>query len=536
MSQAVTAESIEGPTPAAAAGPPPHRGRLFRGLAALVCGQGIRTFGHVILVPLYLHYWSASRYGEWLTLSSLTAYLSAFDLGLNAAGTNRLTQEYARGDLEAYARYQASALAFYAAVAGGGSLLLALAVWDLPVAHWLGLRTILPGQAAWVAWLLGVQILLAMPAGFLTGIYRTTGRLAWSVWLKNAQTLATIALVPVVLGLGGGMAALAGSQLVPLAAVAAFVLWHASRRWPALMPRPTVARASALRELTTPSLLFGLLTLANALTLQGAVLLIANRLGAIAVAVYATSRTLTSLIRQAVFTLNNALWPHLTAMEATGDYRRLRVIHRLLVLGSGGLAIAFAAALWQVGPKVIAVWSGGKLVADVRLLELLLVQVALQAPWVASSILPTAFNRPRTVAIAAAASSVVGLAVAWLLIGRYGVAAVPMGLIAGEALACYVFVPREACRLIRVEYGSFALGAWGALAGAGALAFLAAGAAARVAVGPLLCQWLEVGAAAAAASLLTMWVVGLDADERSLLLRTGRASLVGLGVLAAERA
>src|SRR5262249_57549463 len=131
--------------------------------------------------------------------------------------------------------------------------------------------------------------------------------------------------------------------------------------------------------------------------LQGTVLLIVTRLGGVAVAVFVTSRTLTSVMRQAVFTFNNALWPHLTAMEATGDYRRLRLIHRLLVMGSSALAIAFAAALWHVGVDVLSLWTGGKLVADEVLLRLLLVQLVLQAPWVASSVLPLAFNLPRLV-------------------------------------------------------------------------------------------------------------------------------------------
>jgi O-antigen/teichoic acid export membrane protein len=525
-----TEASVEAPRSAV-------RGRIARGFAAVVCGQGIRILGHLILVPLYLHYWSVAAFGEWLALASLTGYLSALDLGVNTAGTNRLTQLYARGDLAAYARYQASALGFYLALGGAGGLLLAVAVWRLPVGESLGLRTIPPGEAAWVAWLLGIHILLAMPVGFLSAIYRTTGRHAWSAWLGNTVSLTTFVLVPVVLGLGGGMRALAGAQLIPLLAVAGFVLWHGRRRWPALMPRLAAADLSALRELMVPSLLFTLMLLATATTLQGSVLLIVTQLGGAAVTVFVTSRTLTSLVRQVVFTVNNALWPHLTAMEATGDQRRLRLIHRLVVTGSSALAIAFAAALWQVGEDIIAMWTGGKLAADGHLLRLLLVQVVLQAPWMASSVLPLATNRPRNVALATAVSSVTGLAVAALLIGRYGLAAVPIGLIVGEALACYVFVPREACRLVREEYRRFALRQWGMVAIAAAVVFSTAWAVARVAVGPLPLRWLEVGAASLIVSLLVAWTTGLTEDERAFLAREGRASLVRLQLLgAAQRA
>jgi uncharacterized membrane protein (Fun14 family) len=153
----------------------------------------------------------------------------------------------------------------------------------------------------------------------------------------------------------------------------------------------------------------------------------------------------------------------------------------------------------------------------------------------ASSILPVACNRPRTVAVASAVSSLVGLGVAALLIREYGVAAVPLGLIVGEALACYVFVPRESCRLIGEDYRRFTLHQVVGLGVGALLAFAAGWAVARIAVGPLVVQWLEVGAATLAASLLAAWAVGLESDERWLLLGKGRASLVRLGLLPAAQ-
>jgi O-antigen/teichoic acid export membrane protein len=509
-------------------------GRVVRGFAALIFGQGIRTFGHLLLVPLYLHHWSATAYGEWLALASLTAYLSTFDLGVSTAGVNRLTQEYARGDLDAYARYQASALAFYGVVAGAGTILLAVAAFQLPLGAWLGLHAIPPRDAAWVAWLLGAQILFAMPVGVLVATYRTTGRLAWSEWVGNARALTALGLVPLVLGLGGGMPALAASQLLPLAAVVTFVLWHVARRWPVLWPRPMRARAQALRVLLAPSLLFALMTLSNALILQGSVLLLVTQLGGAVVAVFVVSRTLTSLVRQVVFTVNNALWPHLTALEAIGDFAHLRMMHRLSALGSGALSVAFAAALWQVGDEVIARWTGGRLTADVHLLHLLLVQVLLQGPWVASSVLPVAFNRPQIVAVATVASSVVGLSVAALLLMRgFGATAIPLGLIAGEAVACYVLVPWEACRLVRADYLSFAARQWGTLIAAATLAFPAAWGLALLVGGPALIRWGLVGGAALAGSCLAVWLIGLQAGERAVAMRVGRASLTRLGLMTA---
>jgi len=267
------------------------------------------------------------------------------------------------------------------------------------------------------------------------------------------------------------------------------------------------------------------MVLANALAMQGAVLLVMRRLGGAAVAVFVTSRTLTGLIRQAVFTLNNAIWPQLTAMEALCDYRRLRVLHQLLALGAGALAVAFAATLWQVGDEVIAFWSAGALVADTGLLRLLLVHVVLQASWVASSLLPVALNRPRTVAAASATANVIGLAVAAVLMGRLGTWAVPVGLIAGEAVACSVLVPRAACRLVQADYGAFARRQWVGLAAAATVALPASWLAAQAVAGPALLRWPAVGVAGLLGSALGAWALGLDGEARGALARRARAAL-----------
>lgn len=493
--------------------------RILGGLSALAAGQGLRTVGHLVLVPLYLTYWPATRYGEWLALSSLASYLATLDVGLNTAGINRLTQAYARGNREAYARYQDSAIAFYTVLAGGGSLVWAIVVWQLPLGSWLTLSQTPDVEAAWVTWLLGVQVLLAMPVGFLAGVYRSAGNLAWAEWLANARTLAAFALVPLVLGLGGGMRSLAATQLIPLGLLAVFVLWHRTRRYPELTPTLREARLSALRELFTPSLLIAVWLLASAIALQGSVLLVSAELGGAAVAVFVTSRTLTSLVRQVVFTANNALWPHLTALEAVGDYRRLQALHHLLVAGSSALATAVGACLWFVGEEIITGWTGGRLEPDTILLRLLVAQVVLEAPWLASSVLPIAFNRPRAVAFATLSASAGGLAVAALLIGRFGTWAVPMGRILAEAVACYVIIPRDCCRQIRADYWSVAGRHGVALLVGLALAGALAGATSALVSGPTPARWLAVGLAALIGSVVPAWTVGLRRGERALVKR-----------------
>src|SRR5881628_3707381 len=101
---------VTGPTRTLAA-------RIYASTAAFLVSRVINVATSLLLVPLYLSHWSQGYYGEWLALSSLVTYFTLFDFGLNMAATNRLTQSYARGEFESYARYQHSALAFYVSAA-----------------------------------------------------------------------------------------------------------------------------------------------------------------------------------------------------------------------------------------------------------------------------------------------------------------------------------------------------------------------------------------------------------------------------------
>lgn len=491
--------------------------RIIKGLAAIFSGQIIVTLGNLLLVPLYLTIWSPAVYGEWLALFSLVSYLSVLDFGVNLAVINRLTQAYTRGDLKNYARCQHSALAFYLLLALTGSLLLAWAAWNLPLAAWMGLRETLPETARWVVWLLGLQVLWVLPLGLVIGVYRTTGNLARSQWLSNLRQLAAIGLVALVLLLGGGMTAVAAYQLAPFLLLGFYVLWDLRKKFIELSPGLSEASLSGAQEMLRPSLLFGLITFATAITYQGPVLIISTVLGGTAVALFVTSRTLTAVIRQIIGAFNNSLWPDLTMMEARKERHRLRSLHRLLVAGSTTLCVGVAAALWYEGGEIIGVWTRGKLTPDETLLRLLLLLLVFQSAWLASGIFAAASNRHATLSWAYLISATVGVGIAALLVRRLGTWAVPVGLIAGEALACYHFVIHDACRLLGEPYFPFACRLWLGLAATGAAGLLA-GWAAHVSIpGPFFIRWPGVGLATLAVSVAVAWAVWLTPEDRTLL-------------------
>jgi len=508
--------------------------RVLRSISAIFAAQMLNVVGNLVLVPFFLSRWSTGVYGEWMALSAVVAYFSVTDLGMNSAAANATTAAYARGDLGRYRYLQGSAMAFYVGMALSVSLLFGILTAVLPLPAWIGIRHIPPTVAAWVTWVLALRILWQMPAGQLGSIYRSTGNLAATQWFWNLQAMGLLAVTVTVLLLHGGVLRLALWGVAPMMAVTAGVWFSLRRSHPELIPKLSEARIAGLRELLSPSLLFGLIMLSMALTLQGPVLLVSKALGGTAVALLVTTRTLANVVRQVEGSVQNALWPELTRLDAVRAESALRLGHRLLIIGSVALSAAFAGALWFEGASVMAVWTRGKLTEDVWLLRSFLVAAVLQAPWLASATFMMASNRHRRLAHSYFISAVLTLAAIAVLLSPCGLLAVPLGALIGEGLACYHFVIRDACGVLKEEYAQFSARLWPGVAAISCAAWGAGYLGHSLAVGAAPLRWLQVGALTMLAAALAAWGLALRQDERSRLAGWGKSRWLTLRPAGAE--
>lgn len=493
--------------------------RLIKHFFAIAGGQIINLVSTILLLRLFSGHWTLQLYGAWIALSSLTSYLGTLDMGVNSAISNRLLAAFTRDDHEDYMRNQHSAAAFYLGLALGGTLLLGAAVWLLPVTSWAGVTRAVVPDAPWIIWLLGLQVLWMMPAGLLINFYSTIADPARSRWLNNSRAAGGLLLTAAGLLLGCRMRTLALLQLVPMAVIAAYVLWDMRRRFPRFLPGLSHAQVAVMRDLLKPSLMFALIMVAMSLNQQGSVLVVSSVFGAIAVTVFYTARTLTGVAMQVVRMIGTTAWPDLTILYTQGDLARLRQLNRLVVTASMTLCVAISAALWFEGPSVLAVWSHHKVHVDPWFLRLLLLYLVLQSPWLANSNVTAAINLHQKQAWSYLASGVLALASMALLAPRLGMNAVPVGLIIGEVVACYHFVIKDTCTVIGEPYAAYAARLWPGLAAVFLPALLAGWLAHQSAWGPAFLRWGEVGAATLLVSVLMARCTLVGEGEWTLLCR-----------------
>jgi O-antigen/teichoic acid export membrane protein len=491
--------------------------RLFRALRALVFGHLVARIGSLIMVPIFLSRWTASVYGEYLALFAVVSYFSGLDIGVQLAAVNRLTKNYACQEFEDYRSCQSSALTLYLVVALSVFVFLSVAAILLPIPQWIGLRHTSPTVARAVILVLGAYVLGSLPQRLITAVYQTAGNLARAQWISNIQQIASLIVSALLLLSGRGMISMAAAQVAVLTCGCCYVLWDRRQRFPELAISLSGARLQTLRQLIHPSLLFAGLMAGNLVAFQGNLLIVSAALGGTAVAVLSVSRTLVNAVREALYSINVSLWPDLARMSALDQLEKLRKVHRLSVFSTAALGLAAAATVWFEGADIVSIWTRGRLQPSEFLIRAFAVFVAMQTPWAASSAITTATNRHKTYAICYFLATVISVITTAVLVHRIGAAAVPVGLVLGEAICCYHFVVRGTCRVINENYRRFALRLWLGLVSVAVMVFAATALVHSMITNATLLRSTLTGATSLLTSIVCGALVWLRPQERGEL-------------------
>lgn len=488
--------------------------RVFKSIGAMVFGRSLTILSNFLLVPLFLMRWDKTTYGEWMVLSATVAYLSTSDFGVNTAAVNEMAAAFARGDLKRYRAVQSSASMFYVLLTLVGMALTAAVCLVVPFPKWMGLKSISSTTAQLVTWLLATRLLFQMLGYQICGVFRSIGQLARTEWIWNIQFLAGIAVTAVVLLAHGGPSQLAAWSAVPLLIVTAGVWCVLYRSRPELLPRPSEARLATMSHLVKPSLGFGLIMVAAALSFNGPILVASGALGGAAIALIVTTRTLSNAVRQLVQILSSAIWPELTRLYAIGAWEQMRTAYRFLCAASITLCCALAGTLWFEGAGIMRKWTGAMLEPDVVLLRLFLVAMVLQMPWIASSLMNMATNQNKTIAQLQFVSAALTVAATAVLLPFTGSRAVPIGLIIGEGVVCYHFIPKGACKAVGADYGAFARRVWTTVAAMSLTALATAWLGHLIGAGPAPLRWMETAIATLCACGVVGWRFGLPKADK----------------------
>lgn len=346
-----------------------HR-RVALSAAAAALAKVLSVGTALISVPLTLHYLGAERFGMWMTISSLIALLAFADFGIANGVLSEVAGASGRDDATAVRGIVASGFFLLCGIAVAA--LLAFAV----VYKWVPWATLFnvngeqarseagPAIAVFVSCYaaaipLGVaqRVQMGLQQGFAASLWQCAGSLcALAGVLLAIQWRA---------GLPWLVLALAGT---PLLMALLNSLHFYGRSKPELRPSIDAVDAQAMRRVARAGALFFVLQLTVALAYTSDSLVIAQALGASAVASYAVPEKLFSLITLALAMVLAPLWPAYAEAASRGDHAWVRSTFKRSLFIALALAAVAALSLTLLAPAVLLAWVGAAVVAPTSLL------------------------------------------------------------------------------------------------------------------------------------------------------------------------
>lgn len=388
--------------------------RLRRGLGANALSIAIRIALQFATLPLLFAAWPAGQVGVWLMLFALPAYVGIVGTGFAGAGGSESLAAAQAADMPRARRLFVGAWA----VTSAGTIALALAF----LAGGEALARLMPLAEADVAtaeigtalgWL-ALYIVASSQLAVADIPFRVAGRYPDHILLTSLAGLAEIVIIAFCALLSGDLAVLAMGLALGRTGMAALTIVCARRAAPDMFAGSRRTDRRTIGALWRPSLAFMAMPVIFGLNLQGYLLLAGARFGAVALAAFAATRTLTRMLD---LLINLAYGLHYYESGYLSD-DRTGVQRRILATTTAALlvvALAFAAALLATGHWLQPLYTGGQTRFDPALAAVLLAAAGLRALAAAPLAVLAAENRHGPTVAIYLAGSLAGLAGASML-------------------------------------------------------------------------------------------------------------------------
>jgi len=164
-----------------------------------------------------------------------------------------------------------------------------------------------------------------------------------------------------------------------------------------------------------------------------------------AVAQLSTHRTISSMGKIVATQLASAIWPELTALEATGDTARLVRLHRTaakLVAFMAGIPLL---AFFPMSAWVYRAWTMRELSLDAVILGLFVFQTILWGVWYAGWTVLMATNRQGRLVWLLALNAIVSMTLCVVLVPYLGIRGAAVAMLVADCVIALWAIPRAAC-------------------------------------------------------------------------------------------
>ena len=244
------------------------------------------------------------------------------------------------------------------------------------------------------------EVFIGLFNGVLHAGFRAGGDYALHTLLNGNLRLVQFASSWAAALLGGGPLAAAIAFLSVRAVATPCIALLLTRRQKWIRFGLSHASLTQLHYLMKPAIANIAVPVANALNIQGLVLLVGAVLGPSAVVVFSTLRTLTRSTAQAVLAVSHATEPELAAAFGSQDRPLMRSLYLHSTRAAFWLSVAAGVILVLFGAQILRAWTGGRVPMNFGLFGLLLASGVATVLWYVSFVVLRSANGHLRIAIA----------------------------------------------------------------------------------------------------------------------------------------
>lgn len=393
---------------------------MKKGTAAQIFTQSVHILIQILSVPLFLNYWGAKLYGEWLILFSISAYFSMCDLGFTGVCEREMAILVAGGNrAEALKVFRSTTLVVLILC-----ILLTVIIWIVipitPLDTLFNLSKITNTDAALIIMFLALYFCIYFFSLLIYGGLYCEGRYGLGQFQLSLITLFEfICLVGVLaLGLGALYAAVSYAVIRLLGTVIMFCNLRHTTPWLTLGIRGV--EIGIIKRLFMPSISATAFPLGNVLNIQGMRIVIGMIWGPAAVTIFTTLRTLTRIALIFLRSVNTIIQPEMGYAYGLRDLVLMRKLHRRSFQVSLWGSLIVLLGLIIFGDLFLKHWTDGKVNMDLTLFALLTTASAFNVLWASSLMVSYATVRHTQIANIFFLMNLSGLLLAYFLGPKFG--------------------------------------------------------------------------------------------------------------------
>lgn len=424
------------------------KGIISNGLANVV-QKIVRIADQLLLVPFFLTNWGAAVYGEWLTLTIIPSVLAFSDLGFGSAVCNSFVLAYAAGDKQKAADLRKSGFWIITLTIILGFLLTVISMF-VCIKMQLFDKSHINAQDAMLA---VVYMMVARLISFYTqlveGFYRGARKAALGSLFGSGNYLINIFVGLIVLLMGYGVVAFAFSQLVIAILYTIGYSIYGCKLINLQGYKGRILKRD-INDIVKKGMGYLMTPVWQSVYFQGTTFVVRITLGAEAVAIFNTVRTVCRSINQMFSIINASIFPDLQYEYGQGHIETVHKYFRVAVILSMLIGFIGCSVLVAFGLNIYGWWTNSVLTVPHSVWNVFMLGAFFNAVWWTSVVTYRMTNQPYHFAIASTVMSFVSVGLTYVLSYPFGLLGAAIGCTVFE-LVMAIYVLPDSCRILGMK-------------------------------------------------------------------------------------